>query len=115
MTTAQKSKSLAFGVPGLFFQIGCMTLIHFLFPNTGGHSEAPTDWVYLSLSAGVLLGVIFLIVGLSRYATAKGYGPEYGFLGLLSILGVLILVALPDKTKGQSNGSDSAQVASESV
>ena len=111
MITEQKSKSLAFGIPGLFLQIGCITLMRILAPSTGNYSAALPDWITISLAGGSLIGVILLIVGLRHYAKAKGYGLEYGFLGLLSLLGVLILAVLPDKTKGQSNKPASPQVA----
>ncbi len=102
MNTEQKSKSLAFGIPGLVFQVGCMTLSGILAPKTGVHSAASPELITMSLAVGSLIGVILLIVGLRHYAKAKGYGPEYGFLGLLSLLGILILAVLPDKTKGQN-------------
>jgi len=110
MIAAQKSKSLVFGIPGLLLQIGCITLNHVLFPNTGDNGEAPTDLTYMSLAAGSLIGVILLIVGLRHYARAKGYSPNYGFLGLLSLLGVLIIVLLPDKTKDQTSKPTSPEV-----
>jgi hypothetical protein len=102
MITEQKSKSLAFGIPGLSLQIGCMTLSRILAPKTGDHSAAPPEWIALSLAIGSLIGVLLLIVGLRYYAKAKGYNPEFGLLGLLSLLGILILAVLPDKTKGQN-------------
>jgi LPXTG-motif cell wall-anchored protein len=94
MSTQHRSKSLAFGIPGLILQIGCMTLSRILAPKTGEH----TEWFAL-LAAGSLIGVLLLIVGLRHYAKAKGYGSEWGLLGIFSLLGILILVALPDKTK----------------
>jgi hypothetical protein len=48
---------------------------------------------------GSLVGLMPLIVGLRQFAKAKGYSDAYGFLGLLSLLGVLVMAVLPDKTK----------------
>jgi hypothetical protein len=105
MNTEQKSKSLAFGIPGLLLQVGCMTLSRILAPKTGGHGATSPELITVSLAVGALIGVIFLIIGLRHYAKAKGYGPEYGLLGLLSLPGILILAMLPDKTKGQRKES----------
>src|SRR6478609_8753508 len=44
-----------------------------------------------------LLGVGMLIIGLSIYARMRGHSPWFGALGLLSCIGMLILVLLPKK------------------
>ena len=90
MSTQQKNKGLVFGIPGLILQIGCSSLS----PKNGTHS----DW-FFPLAAGSLIGLLLLIVGMRHYAKSKGYGSEWGLLGFFSLLGVLILIALPDKTK----------------
>lgn len=43
------------------------------------------------------LGAALLIVGLALYASAKGQHWAWGFMGLLSIIGLIILAALPDR------------------
>jgi hypothetical protein len=92
MNIEQKNKSLVFGIPGLILQIGCLTLSHIIISRNGGQSV----WITL-LTAGSLIGVLLLIAGLRHYAKAKGYGSEWGLLGIFSLLGVLVLIALPDK------------------
>jgi hypothetical protein len=47
----------------------------------------------------VLLGAGVLIWGCAQYATGKGHSPWFGALGLLSIIGLIILVFLPDRHK----------------
>lgn len=46
-----------------------------------------------------VLGAIIFIWGCSEYAKGKGYSPWLGALGLLSIIGLIILVLLKDKHK----------------
>jgi len=73
--------SLALGVPGLIIQI------------YGGINHVPI----ISFVGGVLL-----IVGLAYYAKSKNRHPAWGLLGLLSIIGVIILALLPDKSSDAS-------------
>ena len=47
-----------------------------------------------------LVGVVFFIWGCMNYAAGKGYSKVLGLLGLLSCIGLIILVVLPDKNKG---------------
>lgn len=56
--------------------------------------------------AGAILGFLFLlggavlfIWGCCSYAKGKGYHDAWGFLGLLSLIGLIILVCFPDKHK----------------
>lgn len=42
-------------------------------------------------------GVVAFIWGCFNYAKGKGYPPALGLLGLLSCIGLLVLVVLPDK------------------
>jgi hypothetical protein len=90
MSTEPKNKGMAFIIPGLLLQIGCMT---------ASRVTGEAQWLALSLAAGSLVGLMLLIVGLGHYAKAKGYSNVFGLLGLLSLLGVLIMAVLPDKTK----------------
>lgn len=46
-----------------------------------------------------LVGLALLIVGCMYFAQAKGYPRELGLLGLLSVLGVIALIYMPDKEK----------------
>jgi hypothetical protein len=47
----------------------------------------------------MLAGAITFIWGCGQYAKAKGYSPWFGLLGLLSIVGLIVLVLFPDKHK----------------
>ena len=46
-----------------------------------------------------ILGIIFFIWGCMNYAEGKGYSKALGLLGLLSCIGLIILIVLPDKHK----------------
>ena len=51
---------------------------------------------------GVLLvlgGAVSFVWGCWSYAVGKGYHGAWGFLGLLSIIGLIILACFPDKHK----------------
>ena len=59
---------------------------------------AEGNWVLTAV--GVVVGLCgdgLFIWGCTRYAVGKGYHWTFGFFGLLSILGLLILVMLRDK------------------
>jgi hypothetical protein len=47
----------------------------------------------------VVGGIILFIWGCMSYAKGKGYNGAWGLLGLLSIIGLIILVLMPDKHK----------------
>ena len=46
-----------------------------------------------------LIGVPLFLWGCGQYARGKGYSPYWGALGLLYILGLLVLVLMPDRNK----------------
>jgi hypothetical protein len=46
-----------------------------------------------------LVGAVFFIWGCMNYAVGKGYSKFLGLLGLLSCIGLIVLVLLPDKNK----------------
>jgi hypothetical protein len=73
--------SLAIGAPGLIIQI------------YGGIMQIPVIG---------LVGSILLVIGLTFYAKAKARHPAWGLLGLLSIIGLIILAILPDKSSDES-------------
>jgi hypothetical protein len=57
-------------------------------------------WVDGLMVLAMCLWVILFYASLCYYAASKGYSPLLGLLmGLLSIIGFLILLALPDKAK----------------
>lgn len=48
-------------------------------------------------SITILVGVAIFCWGCTRYARAKGYSPWIGLLCVFSLLGLLVLVLLPDR------------------
>ena len=69
--------SFVVGVPGIILQIlGALT------PGPGLE----------------LLGTVLLTLGLAYYAMAKGRSPAWCLLGLLSIIGIVLLACLDDKS-----------------
>jgi len=81
--------SLAWGISGI--------IIQWSYPMLKTVISSPLlDSLPLPL---LIVGTVLLFVGLAYYAKAKGRSPAWGFLGLLSILGILILYLLPDKLK----------------
>ena len=53
----------------------------------------------------LLAGIVFFVMGCCCYAKAKGRATAWGFLGLGSIIGLLILVLMEDKHKLPKNTS----------
>lgn len=45
------------------------------------------------------LGLGFLVWGCMNYAEGKGHSKWFGLLGILSCIGLLILVLMPDRNK----------------
>ncbi len=63
------------------------------------------------LAMGILIvllvvGLVLWIWGLRHYAMSKGYHAAWGFLGLLSILGLLILALLPNRYEIVAQGTE---------
>lgn len=53
-------------------------------------------------SVGIMLGIagtVAFLWGCCYFAKGKGYPAALGFLGLLWLIGLIILVALPDRTR----------------
>ncbi len=74
MLKTQNKKSLVYGIPGILLQaVGIF-----------------------SLPIG-LIGTVLLVIGLGYYAKAKGHSGLFGLLGLLSWLGVIVLMCLKDR------------------
>jgi len=68
--------SLTVGIPGLIIQIA-------------GYLMDNQPFLLLA-------GTVLLIIGLVYYAKAKGRSPAWGFMGLLSIIGMIVLACLKD-------------------
>ncbi|MDG9667351.1 hypothetical protein ONV78_06330 [Hahella sp. CR1] len=47
----------------------------------------------------VLLGIVLFVWGCGQYAKSKGYSGVWGFLGLFSLIGLIILVFMKDKDR----------------
>ena len=90
-------RSLLIGVPGLLMQIVGQVVINVVADSSGDSAGAAL--VALGGLGLILVGTVLLIAGLAFYAQAKGYSWVFGFLGLCSCLGLIILAALPDKLK----------------
>jgi hypothetical protein len=101
MDKAQNSKSLKWGVPGLVIQ----TLGSFL-PQIIGDADPNTMAIGTIVLMWVLMisGTAMFIVGLGYYAAAKGHSRWAGLLALLSIIGLIVLVCLPDRNKKPKEG-----------
>jgi hypothetical protein len=72
-------------------------------------------WIAIALSGyafrssafgGPMVGYVVLLTGIGlflwgcgQYAQGKGYSPYWGALGLLYLLGLLVLVFMPDRHK----------------
>jgi hypothetical protein len=89
-------KSLALGLPGLFFQIAAGLARMYFIHKHGGELPPALNWVPLIVQ---IMATIVLIIGLAYYAKAKGYHGALGLLGVLSCIGLIILAVLPDRTK----------------
>jgi hypothetical protein len=46
-----------------------------------------------------VIGATLFLWGCGQYAKGKGYSPYWGALGLLYILGLIVLVFMPDRHK----------------
>jgi hypothetical protein len=60
------------------------------------------DQGYISPTAGLvftIVGVMFFTWGCMNYAEGKGHSKWLGLLGLLSCIGLLVLIFLPDRNK----------------
>lgn len=87
-------RSFYFGVPGVLIQ-GFGYFAEFLNNNRAAGAGQPM----IRSSVFFLIGSIFLLIGLMYYAKAKGRNPAWSLLGFLSIIGIIILALLPDKSE----------------
>lgn len=100
MDTALNRKSLMLGAPGIAMQIGgrLMVISEKDNRNPRTKSDSTTDAIGTLL---MLTGTVLLILGLSMYARAKGHSPWWCLMGVLSIIGLIVLAALPDRLKSK--------------
>ncbi|RPJ30974.1 MAG: hypothetical protein EHM35_12395 [Planctomycetaceae bacterium] len=78
--------SFVFGVPGIVMQIA------------GNFQRGPDGLMTLPGAGLVLLGTVLLMIGLAYYAKAKGRSPAWCLMALLSIIGLLVLAWLKDRS-----------------
>lgn len=65
----------------------------FFFASTGGEAE-----LFFLLALLTLFAVpVLCCAGCAQMASAKGHSANYGFLGLLWIIGMLVVLSLPDQ------------------
>ena len=83
MIAKYNNLSLALGAPGIILQIA---------GNIMGRSNPPGIIM-------ILVGSGLLVAGLAYYAIAKGRSAWWGLCGFLSIIGLIILAFLEDRTK----------------
>lgn len=79
-------KSFIFGVPGLILQIAGRLMMN---PTESGGLGALV----------ALLGTVLLLVGFAFYAKAKGRHPAWCLMAFLSIIGLIVLALLKDKSQ----------------
>jgi hypothetical protein len=78
---------------GVGFGLALQIAGRFLVDSGGGKPGAILGLVV------ILAGVAIFIWGCMSYARGKGQNAALGFLGLLSIVGLVVLAVLPDKHK----------------
>ena len=62
----------------------------------------------------LILSMLPFIYGLCCYAKGKGYHGAWGLLGLLTIIGIIILVCFPDRHKSTKENQRTSQTISKS-
>ena len=86
MIAEYNTKSFIFGIPGLILQ-------------TAGWFVRDAEGFVTPLGSVIALcGTGLLLVGFIFYAKAKGRHPAWCLVGFLSLIGLIILACLKDKT-----------------
>jgi len=70
-----------------------------IFQLTGRYLMGSSDTGTIAGLVLVLIGAVCFIWGCMNYAAGKGHSKVLGLLGLLSCLGLIILIFLPDRHK----------------
>ena len=81
--------SFLFFIPGFIVQVAGVVLSKQRDP-----SQPPSPAVTLLLFGGLVL----MFTGFALYSKAKGRSPLWGFCGFLSLLGLIVLALLKDKS-----------------
>ena len=92
----QKKSNIGVGV-GFVMELAGRVLM----AVSGSSGSAPPSVPLVALGAVIaIVGVVLFIWGCVQYSLGKGQSGWLGALGLLSCLGLIVLILLPDKTKG---------------
>lgn len=77
----------------ILFLFGSAFLIGVLFGDIESNNNLPR----ILFAVTRLLAAVFWVVGCGYYARSKGWSSGMGILGILTCIGLLVLVLLPDK------------------
>jgi hypothetical protein len=80
-----------FGMVALYF------VFSYLFP--GKSAAAPTQGVWIMVVLFLLVSMFCFVSACRSYAAIKGYPRTFALLGLLTFIGFVVMVLLPDRTK----------------
>ncbi|HTV41525.1 MAG TPA: hypothetical protein VMF08_13165 [Candidatus Sulfotelmatobacter sp.] len=109
MIAEYKRKSLVLMISGFALHsvslFVAIALPNFITAYTQVHNGAQPEWLTSQMGTigpllecvGLAGGVLFMF-GLGFFAKGKGYSGLFGLLGLLTCIGLLIVLLLPDKT-----------------
>ncbi len=92
--------SFVYGIPGIALQI-----VGYFMAGLGQGTAASLGAFFM------VLGIIALMIGLAYYAKAKGQSWAWCAAGLLSILGLLLLLLLQDKSEPTSAAGEKHEKA----
>ena len=91
MIEAYNRKSFIFGIPGIILQI------------VGNFMRDPEGIMTILGVLIVLCGTVLLMIGLAFYAKAKDRHPAWCLFAFLSIIGLIVLACLKDKSQASES------------
>jgi uncharacterized membrane protein len=80
-------------------QTNIRLVVGFVLLVVGQATSNPESGVTILSALATIAGLIVWVMGCASYAKGKGYHPALGFLGLFSLIGLLVLFFFPDKYK----------------
>ena len=75
----------------------------------GQATSSPEGGLVILSALATIAGLVLWVMGCASYARGKGYHPALGFLGLFSLVGLLVLFFFPDKYKCCETGGASCK------